>query len=145
MAMNDPTWRAQYVDAIALQLQHGDVPALQARIVTWARQIAPAVEADPHQAITYTEWQEAVDVAQQVVAERAADLQSFVACERGPAGADADGDGGRWCDDCRDLDAAVHPGAAEVCGNGIDDDCDGVIDDGCPPMTTAMSASATGA
>ncbi len=30
------------------------------------------------------------------------------------------------CDDTRD---SVHPGAAEVCGNGLDDDCNGFIDD----------------
>jgi hypothetical protein len=36
----------------------------------------------------------------------------------------------RWCDDCRDDNAEVHPGAAEICGNGIDDDCNGVVDDG---------------
>jgi hypothetical protein len=30
--------------------------------------------------------------------------------------------------DCDDTDAAVHPGAAEVC-NGIDDDCNGLVDD----------------
>ena len=28
-------------------------------------------------------------------------------------------------DDCRDDNAAVHPGATEVCGNGLDDNCDG--------------------
>jgi len=31
--------------------------------------------------------------------------------------------------DCNDASAAVHPGAAETC-NGIDDDCDGLVDDG---------------
>jgi len=31
-------------------------------------------------------------------------------------------------DDCDDTDPDVNPGAEEVCGNGIDDDCDGAVD-----------------
>ncbi len=31
-------------------------------------------------------------------------------------------------DDCDDLEAAVHPGAAETC-DGVDEDCDGTVDD----------------
>lgn len=49
---------------------------------------------------------------------------------------DADGDGfiAADCggDDCDDDDFFVNPGAAEVCDNGIDDDCDGTADDDDP-------------
>ncbi|MFT7519022.1 MAG: hypothetical protein ACI9MC_001158, partial [Kiritimatiellia bacterium] len=31
--------------------------------------------------------------------------------------------------DCDDRNASVHPGAIEVCGNQVDDDCDGLTDD----------------
>jgi hypothetical protein len=45
------------------------------------------------------------------------------------AGGDADGDGFELSDDCDDADASVFPGAAEVC-NGVDDDCNGQVDEG---------------
>ena len=42
---------------------------------------------------------------------------------------DTDGDGLTGSDDCDEGNAAVNSAAAEVC-NGIDDNCDGVIDEG---------------
>jgi hypothetical protein len=35
--------------------------------------------------------------------------------------------------DCNDSNASVYPGAAEICGDGIDNNCNGSIDDGCAP------------
>ena len=41
-------------------------------------------------------------------------------------GVDSDGDGVSSCSDCDDSNAAVYPGAAEVCDN-LDTDCDGML------------------
>jgi hypothetical protein len=70
-------------------------------------------------------------------------------CSQCVPACDLDGDG--YCPgmpgmdqkggDCDDKDPTVHPDGHELCGNGVDDDCNGVIDDGC---TTCAMADACG-
>ena len=51
---------------------------------------------------------------------------------------DADGDGYNASVDCDDTNPDVHPGAIEVC-NGIDDNCNGLVDEGNPdPLGNPM-------
>jgi hypothetical protein len=65
------------------------------------------------------------------------DCDGLIDCNDPNCDADYDNDG--YCDvpgpccqfaeaDCNDHDAAVHPGAAEVCDDGKDNDCDGLTD-----------------
>jgi hypothetical protein len=45
---------------------------------------------------------------------------------------DDDGDGQAECEgDCDDSDAAIFEGSAEVCGDGLDNNCSSRVDDGC--------------
>lgn len=44
---------------------------------------------------------------------------------------DNDGDGYCIDVDCDDNDATINPGSSEVCGDGKDNNCDGVVDEGC--------------
>ncbi len=46
--------------------------------------------------------------------------------------------------DCNDQDASVHPGATEICGNGIDDNCNGQVDEGFSNTTYYRDADGDG-
>jgi len=53
---------------------------------------------------------------------------------------DSDGDGYGAGEDCMDMNPSVNPGASELC-DGLDNDCDGSVDDNCiePPCTDGDS------
>ncbi len=59
-------------------------------------------------------------------------------CDGSVGYADVDGDGRAACDDCDDAVATTYEGASEAC-NGVDDDCDSVVDE---DVTTTFYADA---
>ena len=62
------------------------------------------------------------------------------ACKGTLMDADADGYAPTSCggNDCNDANKAVNPGAKEVCGNGVDDNCNGQTDEGCASTPAGM-------
>ncbi len=52
-------------------------------------------------------------------------------CGEGSVCVDEDDDGSCAENDCDDHDPNVHPNAREICGDNIDQDCDGQTDEGC--------------
>ena len=50
-------------------------------------------------------------------------------CDGSVGYADEDGDGYAACEECDDANAALNPGADEVCGDEVDNDCDGDVDE----------------
>jgi MYXO-CTERM domain-containing protein len=56
-------------------------------------------------------------------------------CDGSVGYADDDGDGSPACEDCDDSRTAVNPTATERC-NGLDDDCEGTVDEGAEDAET---------
>ena len=64
-------------------------------------------------------------------------------CDGSVGASDIDGDGYAACEECDDTDASVNPAATEVC-DGIDNDCDGSIDEASAADVSTWYADADG-
>ena len=131
IAFNDAGWRKKYADAMAALLARWDVGQIQGWIDTWSQQIGPDVAADPHAWATPDRIPEGRQHRPRHRAKARGVPADLRRLRERKAATDEDGDGYRWCDDCRDDDANIHLGAAELC-NGVDDNCNGMVDEGCP-------------
>jgi hypothetical protein len=129
--MNDATWRARYAQAFATQIAKWNTAEMLGWVDAWSAQIAGAVAEDPRKWATVDGFKTAIAATRDLITNRPKYVQCFVACEQCQGGEDRVGDGVPWCYDCRDVFAAVHPGAPEICGNAIDDDCNGIADERC--------------
>ena len=117
-------------------------------------------DAEASGTVTFTAWGNSVNRATGRLGDRASSITVDVnICTPAVFYRDVDGDGygnaaseisacappsGYVTDstDCNDADAAVHPGASEVC-NGQDDNCDEGADDGLAPLTCGQGVCQT--
>jgi len=71
-------------------------------------------------------WLESCEIDPEIAADLTAQLNT-AKCEAAPV--DEDGDGFLCNEDCDDTDANINADATEVPGNGIDDNCNGEVDE----------------
>lgn len=126
VALADPAGLQTYLDKLHEARSHLDVAAFQERIDLWAAQIAAAAAEDVNKPFDMAAHALAISRTRDYVPARADYIDAWLAC-RDSGGPDGDGDGYDMCHDCNDAEAAVRPGAVEVC-NMRDDNCDGLTD-----------------
>jgi hypothetical protein len=118
---------AKAAEGLALEKEAASIHAL----------VEAAAVADPRREYDVATMDGAYQGTLDFIASRPGDVAAGVVCtQQGKIDVDGDGDGYSSCGaDCDDSNPNRHPGAPEICGNFVDDDCNGVIDDGpnCPP------------
>ncbi len=130
--IKDDVWRERYVAALRRANEAWAAAQLPEMLDRFAAQVGDAADADPTRPFTFAQHLSEVAYLRQSLTTRLDSVRAWLDCRAAPADAiDADGDGRPFCMDCQDHDPATYPGAAEICGDGRDQDCDGFDGTGC--------------
>jgi hypothetical protein len=130
--INDPNTRDRYIAALHHAYDVSVATKLPELLDGYAAQVADAAAADPTRPFSIDDHNRAVQSLRAALVARGAMVEEWLDCRQSPAGAaDADGDGHPSCLDCNDGDPTVYPGAPEICGDGVDQSCDGSDTNGC--------------
>ena len=123
-----PACRAAYDDTLARLLGVIDTLDLEGAIAAQAAVLEPWIRADPRPSFPPGWAAAAQRGAVDFLVERRAEMGAELGCLRGP-NPDPDGDGWACGGDCAPRDRTIFPGAPDLCGDGIDQDCSGEPDD----------------
>ena len=104
-----------------------------------AELLSPVVALDPFGEGEETDILGQVEETKRFLADRQAEIREQGVCLSG-TDRDADDDGFDCAIDCNDNDPDTYPGAAEICGDDVDQNCTGWLDDGpdCPDCVPVM-------
>ena len=124
--IKDADYRERYVAAVRRASDAWAAAQLPEMVDRFAAQIRDAAAADPTRPFTFDQHLSEVAHLRQAIIVRGDYVSGWLECRASPASAiDGDGDGRPYCMDCLDSDPRTYPGAAEICGDGRDQDCDG--------------------
>jgi hypothetical protein len=130
--LRDYDWRERFVAALRRSYDAYVAAQLPEKVDRFADQIRDAAAADPTRPFTFDDHLREVAYLRSSILVRTDAVRAWLDCRAAPdAAPDADGDHRPFCLDCKDTDPTVYPGAVEICGDGIDQNCDGT-DPPCP-------------
>lgn len=129
----DAACAANYYAELARVARLAAETGLSGLIAERAGALRAHVERDPRLEHDLGAFDATVQATRDFLEGRTAELATELACLSGP-NADPDGDGALCAMDCAPNDASIRPGATDICGDGIDQDCNGWADDdlSCP-------------
>jgi hypothetical protein len=133
LCVADPACRLRWAETMKRLVDSLDEEALAADLRRLGEHLQPWVERDPKREydVPSVEWVQGTTV--DFLMARSQDFEASLACALDDS-FDTDEDGYRCELDCGEGDPSVHVGAYDVCGDGIDQDCNGRPDDApeCP-------------